>query len=142
MSVVFCHFAAVAQDTNNSSPSLNYLILVRPPSSAHRYSTPHAFNYTTPYPPTGSGLSQRQRSTSTPNVHMVSTTLPVDSSMIEVTTHHMGLSCTFRQLLLKYLLSESDLALLRASQAFQLSSPCSFLPLIYLSPGQGSACFV
>uniref|UniRef100_A0A8C7F415 RAF proto-oncogene serine/threonine-protein kinase n=1 Tax=Oncorhynchus kisutch TaxID=8019 RepID=A0A8C7F415_ONCKI len=33
-------------------------------------------------------LSQRQRSTSTPNVHMVSTTLPVDSSMIEVTTHH------------------------------------------------------
>uniref|UniRef100_A0A8C4ZZX6 RAF proto-oncogene serine/threonine-protein kinase n=1 Tax=Gadus morhua TaxID=8049 RepID=A0A8C4ZZX6_GADMO len=32
-------------------------------------------------------LSQRQRSTSTPNVHMVSTTLPVDSSMIEVTTH-------------------------------------------------------
>uniref|UniRef100_A0A4W6ET66 RAF proto-oncogene serine/threonine-protein kinase n=2 Tax=Carangaria TaxID=1489904 RepID=A0A4W6ET66_LATCA len=32
----------------------------------------------------------RQRSTSTPNVHMVSTTLPVDSSMIEVTTHHMA----------------------------------------------------
>lgn len=57
--------------------------LTRFPSSAHRYSTPHAFNYTTPYPPTGSGLSQRQRSTSTPNVHMVSTTLPVDSSMIE-----------------------------------------------------------
>ncbi|KAM9855559.1 raf-1 proto-oncogene, serine/threonine kinase a [Aulostomus maculatus] len=57
--------------------------LSRFPSSAHRYSTPHAFNYTTPYPPTGGGLSQRQRSTSTPNVHMVSTTLPVDSSMIE-----------------------------------------------------------
>ncbi|TMS16052.1 raf-1 proto-oncogene, serine/threonine kinase a isoform X1 [Larimichthys crocea] len=57
--------------------------LTRFPSSAHRYSTPHAFNYTTPYPPTGGGLSQRQRSTSTPNVHMVSTTLPVDSSMIE-----------------------------------------------------------
>uniref|UniRef100_A0A672J931 RAF proto-oncogene serine/threonine-protein kinase n=1 Tax=Salarias fasciatus TaxID=181472 RepID=A0A672J931_SALFA len=52
--------------------------------SAHRYSTPHAFNYMTSYPPTGGGLSQRQRSTSTPNVHMVSTTLPVDSSMIEV----------------------------------------------------------
>uniref|UniRef100_A0A4W6EQM8 RAF proto-oncogene serine/threonine-protein kinase n=1 Tax=Lates calcarifer TaxID=8187 RepID=A0A4W6EQM8_LATCA len=50
---------------------------------SHRYSTPHAFNYTTSYPPTGGGLSQRQRSTSTPNVHMVSTTLPVDSSMIE-----------------------------------------------------------
>ncbi|XP_071332782.1 raf-1 proto-oncogene, serine/threonine kinase a isoform X1 [Trachinotus anak] len=58
--------------------------LTRFPSSAHRYSTPHAFNYTTPYPPTGGGLSQRQRSTSTPNVHMVSTTLPVDSSMIEL----------------------------------------------------------
>uniref|UniRef100_A0A8C7CZY1 RAF proto-oncogene serine/threonine-protein kinase n=1 Tax=Oncorhynchus kisutch TaxID=8019 RepID=A0A8C7CZY1_ONCKI len=61
-----------------------------PPSSLHRYSTPHAFNYTAPYPPTGITLSQRQRSTSTPNVHMVSTTLPVDSSMIEVTTHHGG----------------------------------------------------
>ncbi|XP_019712145.1 raf-1 proto-oncogene, serine/threonine kinase a isoform X2 [Hippocampus comes] len=57
--------------------------LTRFPSSAHRYSTPHAFNYATPYSPTGGGLSQRQRSTSTPNVHMVSTTLPVDSSMIE-----------------------------------------------------------
>ncbi|XP_044068392.1 raf-1 proto-oncogene, serine/threonine kinase a isoform X2 [Siniperca chuatsi] len=58
--------------------------LTRFPSSVHRYSTPHAFNYTTPYPPTSGGLSQRQRSTSTPNVHMVSTTLPVDSSMIEL----------------------------------------------------------
>lgn len=57
--------------------------LTRFPSSAHRYSTPHAFNYTTSYPPTGGALSQRQRSTSTPNVHMVSTTLPVDSSMME-----------------------------------------------------------
>ncbi|KAK2851623.1 hypothetical protein Q5P01_007899 [Channa striata] len=57
--------------------------LTRFPSSAHRYSTPHAFNYTTAYPATGGCLSQRQRSTSTPNVHMVSTTLPVDSSMIE-----------------------------------------------------------
>lgn len=57
--------------------------LTRFPSSAHRYSTPHAFNYTAPYTPTGGWLSQRQRSTSTPNVHMVSTTLPVDSSMIE-----------------------------------------------------------
>uniref|UniRef100_A0A3Q2YYE7 RAF proto-oncogene serine/threonine-protein kinase n=1 Tax=Hippocampus comes TaxID=109280 RepID=A0A3Q2YYE7_HIPCM len=65
--------------------------LTRFPSSAHRYSTPHAFNYATPYSPTGGGLSQRQRSTSTPNVHMVSTTLPVDSSMIEVTTHNGGL---------------------------------------------------
>uniref|UniRef100_A0A8C5D5Y2 RAF proto-oncogene serine/threonine-protein kinase n=1 Tax=Gouania willdenowi TaxID=441366 RepID=A0A8C5D5Y2_GOUWI len=58
--------------------NIRQLLINRP--SAHRYSTPHAFNYTTPYPPTGGGLSQRQRSTSTPNVHMVSTTLPVDSS--------------------------------------------------------------
>ncbi|KAM4562467.1 raf-1 proto-oncogene, serine/threonine kinase a isoform 1-T1 [Odontesthes bonariensis] len=58
--------------------------LTRFPSSAHRYSTPHAFNYTTSCTPTGGGLSQRQRSTSTPNVHMVSTTLPVDSSMFEL----------------------------------------------------------
>ncbi|XP_015203722.1 RAF proto-oncogene serine/threonine-protein kinase isoform X1 [Lepisosteus oculatus] len=55
-----------------------------PPSSQHRHSTPHAFNYITPYPPTGGALSQRQRSTSTPNVHMVSTTMPVDSSIIEL----------------------------------------------------------
>uniref|UniRef100_A0A673ZHJ6 RAF proto-oncogene serine/threonine-protein kinase n=1 Tax=Salmo trutta TaxID=8032 RepID=A0A673ZHJ6_SALTR len=46
--------------------------------------------FPTPYPPTAGTLSQRQRSTSTPNVHMVSATLPVDSSMIEVTTHHGG----------------------------------------------------
>uniref|UniRef100_A0A8C7SC40 RAF proto-oncogene serine/threonine-protein kinase n=1 Tax=Oncorhynchus mykiss TaxID=8022 RepID=A0A8C7SC40_ONCMY len=59
-------------------------------SSLNRCSTPHAFNYTAPYPPTGGALSQRQRSTSTPNVHMVSTTMPVDSSMMEVTTHHAG----------------------------------------------------
>uniref|UniRef100_A0A6Q2YBI5 RAF proto-oncogene serine/threonine-protein kinase n=1 Tax=Esox lucius TaxID=8010 RepID=A0A6Q2YBI5_ESOLU len=52
------------------------------PSSLHRYSTPHTFNYTAPYPPTEGAVFQRQRSTSTPNVHMVSTTLlhPVDSS--------------------------------------------------------------
>ncbi|XP_049608259.1 raf-1 proto-oncogene, serine/threonine kinase a isoform X2 [Syngnathus scovelli] len=57
--------------------------LTRFPSSAHRYSTPHAFNYATPYPPTVGGLSQRQRSTSTPNVNLVSTTLPIDGSTIE-----------------------------------------------------------
>lgn len=75
---------------DSSAPSLPPLTsrrmresLTRFPSSAHRYSTPHAFNYSTPYTPTGGWLSQRQRSTSTPNVHMVSTTLPVDCSMIE-----------------------------------------------------------
>ncbi|KAJ8361084.1 hypothetical protein SKAU_G00176090 [Synaphobranchus kaupii] len=54
-----------------------------PVSSQHRHSTPHAFNYTAPYPPPGGALSHRQRSTSTPNVHMVSTTMPVDNSIIE-----------------------------------------------------------
>ncbi|XP_075883059.1 raf-1 proto-oncogene, serine/threonine kinase a isoform X2 [Nelusetta ayraudi] len=76
---------------DTSAPSLPPLTsrrmresLSRFPSSAHRYSTPHAFNYATSCSATAGGLSQRQRSTSTPNVHMVSTTLPVDSSMIEL----------------------------------------------------------
>ncbi|XP_062400759.1 RAF proto-oncogene serine/threonine-protein kinase isoform X2 [Sardina pilchardus] len=55
-----------------------------PVSSHHRHSTPHAFNYIAPYPPSGSSLSHRQRSTSTPNVHMVSTTLPVDGTAFEL----------------------------------------------------------
>ncbi|XP_076874897.1 raf-1 proto-oncogene, serine/threonine kinase a isoform X2 [Brachyhypopomus gauderio] len=55
-----------------------------PSSSLHRHSTPYVFNCTTPYSPAGGALSQRQRSTSTPNVHMVSTTLPVDGSLIEL----------------------------------------------------------
>ncbi|XP_063796856.1 RAF proto-oncogene serine/threonine-protein kinase isoform X2 [Pseudophryne corroboree] len=54
-----------------------------PSSSQHRYSTPHAFTFTTPNPSSECSLSQRQRSTSTPNVHMVSTTMPVDKGMIE-----------------------------------------------------------
>ncbi|MGH0154499.1 UNVERIFIED_CONTAM: hypothetical protein FKN15_027618 [Acipenser sinensis] len=54
-----------------------------PVSSQHRHSTPYAFNDLTAYRPTDCSLSQRQRSTSTPNVHMVSTTMPVDSSIIE-----------------------------------------------------------
>ncbi|KAF5879886.1 RAF proto-oncogene serine/threonine-protein kinase isoform X1, partial [Clarias magur] len=59
-----------------------------PISSAHRHSTPQAFNDSTAYPPAGGALSQRQRSTSTPNVHMVSTALPVDSSLIEDAIRH------------------------------------------------------
>ncbi|KAB5545984.1 hypothetical protein PHYPO_G00066920 [Pangasianodon hypophthalmus] len=59
-----------------------------PSSSAHRHSTPQAFNDSTAYPPAGGALSQRQRSTSTPNVHMVSTALPVDSSLIEDAIRH------------------------------------------------------
>ncbi|XP_053545378.1 RAF proto-oncogene serine/threonine-protein kinase-like [Bombina bombina] len=52
-------------------------------SSQHRYSTPHAFTFTPSNPSSECSLSQRQRSTSTPNVHMVSTTLPVDSQLFE-----------------------------------------------------------
>ncbi|XP_072552505.1 raf-1 proto-oncogene, serine/threonine kinase a [Salminus brasiliensis] len=59
-----------------------------PSSSLHRHSTPHAFNYSTAYPPSAGALSQRQRSTSTPNVHMVSTALPVDGSLIEDAIRH------------------------------------------------------
>ncbi|XP_021325405.1 raf-1 proto-oncogene, serine/threonine kinase a isoform X1 [Danio rerio] len=39
-----------------------------------------------PYPPSGAALTQRLRSTSTPNVTMLSTTVPVDSSLIELDT--------------------------------------------------------
>ncbi|OPJ78875.1 RAF proto-oncogene serine/threonine-protein kinase isoform C [Patagioenas fasciata monilis] len=51
--------------------------------SQHRYSTPHAFTFNTSNPSSEGSLSQRQRSTSTPNVHMVSTTMPVDNRIIE-----------------------------------------------------------
>uniref|UniRef100_A0A669PIR1 RAF proto-oncogene serine/threonine-protein kinase n=1 Tax=Phasianus colchicus TaxID=9054 RepID=A0A669PIR1_PHACC len=59
--------------------SLSFLL-----SSQHRYSTPHVFTFNTSNPSSEGTLSQRQRSTSTPNVHMVSTTMPVDSRIIEV----------------------------------------------------------
>ncbi|XP_026871093.1 RAF proto-oncogene serine/threonine-protein kinase [Electrophorus electricus] len=54
-----------------------------PVSAHHRHSTPHAFNYIAPTPSSGASLFHKQRSTSTPNVHMVSTTLPVDGVAIE-----------------------------------------------------------
>ncbi|XP_034962131.1 RAF proto-oncogene serine/threonine-protein kinase isoform X3 [Zootoca vivipara] len=54
-----------------------------PVNSQHRYSTPHAFTFSTSNPSPEGSLSQRQRSTSTPNVHMVSTTMPVDNRIIE-----------------------------------------------------------
>uniref|UniRef100_A0A8C3A5E9 RAF proto-oncogene serine/threonine-protein kinase n=1 Tax=Cyclopterus lumpus TaxID=8103 RepID=A0A8C3A5E9_CYCLU len=100
------------------------LVPVRLHSSAHRYSTPHAFNYAAPYTPAGGWLSQRQRSTSTPNVHMVSTTLPVDCSMIEVTTHQTKKIPPW---------PERDP---------NFSSPHSFLPPLSYPPGWGCACFV
>ncbi|XP_058027778.1 RAF proto-oncogene serine/threonine-protein kinase isoform X2 [Ahaetulla prasina] len=54
-----------------------------PVNSQHRYSTPHVFTFSGTNPPPECSLSQRQRSTSTPNVHMVSTTMPVDNRIIE-----------------------------------------------------------
>ncbi|XP_020658206.1 RAF proto-oncogene serine/threonine-protein kinase isoform X4 [Pogona vitticeps] len=54
-----------------------------PVNSQHRYSTPHAFTFSPANPSPECSLSQRQRSTSTPNVHMVSTTMPVDNRIIE-----------------------------------------------------------
>uniref|UniRef100_A0A4W4F585 RAF proto-oncogene serine/threonine-protein kinase n=1 Tax=Electrophorus electricus TaxID=8005 RepID=A0A4W4F585_ELEEL len=67
-----------------------------PSSSLHRHSTPYVFSCTTPYSPAGGALSQRQRSTSTPNVHMVSTALPVDGSLIEVKPGSSPLPVSFR----------------------------------------------
>ncbi|XP_042621794.1 RAF proto-oncogene serine/threonine-protein kinase isoform X2 [Cyprinus carpio] len=46
----------------------------------HRYSTPNALNYIAPMPSPGVSLSHKVLSTSTPNVHMVSTTQPVDEA--------------------------------------------------------------
>ncbi|XP_060766034.1 RAF proto-oncogene serine/threonine-protein kinase [Neoarius graeffei] len=58
--------------------------LSRPPASAyHRHSTPHAFHYIAPLPPSSGSLSQKQRSTSTPNVHMVSSSLPAGGASSE-----------------------------------------------------------
>ncbi|KAG8556849.1 hypothetical protein GDO81_018228 [Engystomops pustulosus] len=65
--------------------------------SQHRYSTPHAFTFTTPNPSSECSLSQRQRSTSTPNVHMVSTTMPVDSRMIENNWFNTSPRCRSRR---------------------------------------------
>ncbi|XP_047662973.1 raf-1 proto-oncogene, serine/threonine kinase a isoform X2 [Tachysurus fulvidraco] len=70
-------------------------------SSAHRHSTPQTFNDSTVYPPAGGALSQRQRSTSTPNVHMVSTALPVDSSLIEIDCLNTSPSSWCRRFCLK-----------------------------------------
>ncbi|KAM9445764.1 raf-1 proto-oncogene, serine/threonine kinase a isoform 1-T1 [Clarias gariepinus] len=72
-----------------------------PSSPAHRHSTPQAFNDSTTYPPAGGALSQRQRSTSTPNVHMVSTALPVDSSLIEIDCLNTSPSSWCRRFCLK-----------------------------------------
>nr|XP_055039721.1 RAF proto-oncogene serine/threonine-protein kinase isoform X1 [Misgurnus anguillicaudatus] len=71
----------------NGTPSLPPLSSRRmqnsrfPFSPYHRYSTPNAFNYITPMPSPGVSLSHNKvLSTSTPNVHMGSTTQPVDEA--------------------------------------------------------------
>ncbi|KAI7789543.1 v-raf-1 murine leukemia viral oncogene-like protein 1a [Triplophysa rosa] len=50
-----------------------------PSSSLHRHSTSPVFSY----PLTGAALSKRLRSTSTPNVHIISTTITIDGIQIE-----------------------------------------------------------
>ncbi|XP_016104795.1 RAF proto-oncogene serine/threonine-protein kinase [Sinocyclocheilus grahami] len=70
----------------NGTPSLPPLSSRRMQNSKfsfspyHRYSTPNALNYITPMPSPGVSLSHKVLSTSTPNVHMVSTTQPVDEA--------------------------------------------------------------
>uniref|UniRef100_A0A8C1KZ87 RAF proto-oncogene serine/threonine-protein kinase n=1 Tax=Cyprinus carpio TaxID=7962 RepID=A0A8C1KZ87_CYPCA len=61
--------------TRTNSCSLTYKHFSSP---YHRYSTPNALNYIAPMPSPGVSLSHKVLSTSTPNVHMVSTTQPVD----------------------------------------------------------------
>ncbi|CAH2313198.1 RAF proto-oncogene serine threonine- kinase isoform X2 [Pelobates cultripes] len=89
-------FPSNVDGSSPAVPSLRRMRDVRMSSSSqqHRYSTPHAFSFTTPTPPSEYSLSQRQRSTSTPNVHMVSTTLPVDNRMIEDALRNQGESAS------------------------------------------------
>ncbi|XP_041047809.1 RAF proto-oncogene serine/threonine-protein kinase-like isoform X2 [Carcharodon carcharias] len=54
-----------------------------PESLQYRHSTSHAFNCPMPFSSIEGQLCQRQRSSSTPNVHMSSTTMPIDNSIIE-----------------------------------------------------------
>lgn len=87
-------------------------------SPHHRYSTPNAFNYITPMPVPGVSLSHNKvLSTSTPNVHMVSTTQPIDEAAYQVKTSTNSTNITMKQFhlldgfmcqivhMLKYLLS-------------------------------------
>ncbi|NP_001186684.1 RAF proto-oncogene serine/threonine-protein kinase isoform X1 [Danio rerio] len=57
-------------------------------SPYHRYSTPNALNYITPLPSPGVSLGHKVLSTSTPNVHMVSTTQPVDEAAYQEALRH------------------------------------------------------
>uniref|UniRef100_A0A8C1L489 RAF proto-oncogene serine/threonine-protein kinase n=1 Tax=Cyprinus carpio TaxID=7962 RepID=A0A8C1L489_CYPCA len=67
--------------TRTNSCSLTYKHFSSP---YHRYSTPNALNYIAPMPSPGVSLSHKVLSTSTPNVHMVSTTQPVDEAAYQV----------------------------------------------------------
>uniref|UniRef100_A0A8C1YII7 RAF proto-oncogene serine/threonine-protein kinase n=1 Tax=Cyprinus carpio TaxID=7962 RepID=A0A8C1YII7_CYPCA len=70
----------------NGTPSLPPLSSRRMHNSkfSFRYSTPNALNYIAPMPSPGVSLSHKVLSTSTPNVHMVSTTQPVDEAAYQV----------------------------------------------------------
>uniref|UniRef100_A0A672Q4P3 RAF proto-oncogene serine/threonine-protein kinase n=1 Tax=Sinocyclocheilus grahami TaxID=75366 RepID=A0A672Q4P3_SINGR len=84
----------------NGTPSLPPLSSRRMQNSKfsfspyHRYSTPNALNYITPMPSPGVSLSHKVLSTSTPNVHMVSTTQPVDEAAYQVKRHPQDQSPT------------------------------------------------
>uniref|UniRef100_A0A8C1SKK8 RAF proto-oncogene serine/threonine-protein kinase n=1 Tax=Cyprinus carpio TaxID=7962 RepID=A0A8C1SKK8_CYPCA len=59
------------------------------------YSTPNALNYIAPMPSPGVSLSHKVLSTSTPNVHMVSTTQPVDEAAYQVIPQRSLFCCSF-----------------------------------------------
>lgn len=60
-------------------------------SAQHRHSIPHTFNYIASLPPSSGSLSQKQRSTSTPNVHMVSgSSLPAGGASSEVRNFNLA----------------------------------------------------
>lgn len=65
-----------------TGPPIHWTVIssLSPGSSSSQHRDPEHF----PFPATANAPLQRIRSTSTPNVHMVSTTTPLDSSLIQV----------------------------------------------------------
>ncbi|KAB0339248.1 hypothetical protein FD755_025012, partial [Muntiacus reevesi] len=64
-----------------SSPTICVALLLSPTSSCTQHRDPEHFSF----PAQANTPLQRIRSTSTPNVHMVSTTAPMDSGLIQLT---------------------------------------------------------
>lgn len=123
-----------------TGPPIHWTVIssLSPGSSSSQHQDPEHF----PFPATANAPLQRIRSTSTPNVHMVSTTTPLDSSLIQVgvegavTGNHKAEGEPF-------LLASTSLRLLSlffqlAAQSFNaegeppatcaLSPPASYLP--------------